>query len=1093
MHPLIPRTSSLSRAGPHFAIWLLTALLAGVVWLHTFSLIDEDRQRIIARTENDLVNLGRVSQEHAESTFASADQALRIVLAQYREHDGRIDLKAMNEQGLFDRRILLQISIIDAQGALQQSNLPYRPGLDHSDRQHFKVHLATERDELFISQPILGRSSGRWSIQLSRRMTARDGTFAGVTVASLDPAYFTRFYGDLELGKLGAAALLGLDGMVRARRQGSLESFEGNAASSPLISRVAQGEMSGTQTDRSPIDGIERIIHFRKLPSFPLIAVIGMATADVFANHETTRTNLLQQATVVSFLLVILAFITSLYVFAKQRHLVAQRRTLRQLQTLTSRVPGVVYQYLLRPDGGISLPFASDGLFELCGLRPDEVVHDASRLLDLIHPDDAKVLAATMETSARMLTPWEQEFRLCFADGTVRWLSGKGVPQRLRGGSVLWACFVHDATWQRRQNAELVAERTKLQATLDAIPDLLFELGLDGRYHACHAPRTELLAAPPETLIGKRVADVMPPDAAAVVMAALHEAHAHGRSAGKQFALALEQGSRRFELSVARKPALPDEDLRFIVLSRDVTESWRVQEALRESEEREHGRAEEMSKLLDAVPAAVWIAHNPQATEITGNRLSYEWLHAPEGENVSLSGPNAERLQGFEMFRNGKKMAPAEMPLQLAASGIEVRDYEFDFVYRDGTHRRVAGNAVPLLDQGGKLRGAISAFVDITARQEADTARQLAQAEAERANNAKSRVLAAASHDLRQPLSALSLYLTVLDNTVLPAHQPVLASMKDCIGNLSELLNDLLDLSMLDAQVVTPKFRSFPIADALAGLESIHAPKARLKGLRLRCVPSQLTAHTDPVLFRRIVGNLIANAIRYTEHGGVLVACRRRFGKTWVEVWDSGIGIAADKTEEIFEEFKQLDDGARTRGSGLGLAIVAKTAALLGLAIRVRSRPGRGSLFAVELPLGQAQAIASPASRRLGYRPLCIAVVDDNPTVRTALAQALQSTGHRVLAAATGAQLLAELDKLGGRQLDIVISDYRLADGETGFDVIAALRTTLRTDLPALLITGDTDQSVVRSMAERGIAVLHKPLDLEILQQQITSLTDQTG
>jgi CheY-like chemotaxis protein len=232
-----------------------------------------------------------------------------------------------------------------------------------------------------------------------------------------------------------------------------------------------------------------------------------------------------------------------------------------------------------------------------------------------------------------------------------------------------------------------------------------------------------------------------------------------------------------------------------------------------------------------------------------------------------------------------------------------------------------------------------------------------------------------------------------------------------------------------------------------------------------------------------MLGNLLSNALRYTERGGVLIACRRRRGVTWVEVWDTGIGIAEDRTVEIFEEFRQLGDNARNRGSGLGLAIVAKSAALLGLRVRVRSRPGRGSMFAVELPPGTTARRLAGA--RVKARALRIALVEDNPRVRQALVYALSGNGHELVAAGTGQELLSEL---AGHAPDILISDYRLGDGETGFDVVTAVRAAFGDTLPALLITGDTDPKLMRSMASRGIVVQHKPLDIEALQACIAGL-----
>lgn len=380
-------------------------------------------------------------------------------------------------------------------------------------------------------------------------------------------------------------------------------------------------------------------------------------------------------------------------------------------------------------------------------------------------------------------------------------------------------------------------------------------------------------------------------------------------------------------------------------------------------------------------------------------------------------------------------------------------------------------------------------FTDATQRRAADEALRAAMADAERANNAKSRFLAAASHDLRQPLAALGIYGSALESHVAPAGQPLLANMKDCIASLGELLNDLLDLSKLEAGVVEPTPSHFAIGDLLAHLEAVHLPDALSKGLRLRFVPTRQVAHTDRVLIQRLLGNLIANAIRYTERGGVAVGCRRREGRIWIEVWDTGIGIPQDKTSEIFEEFRQLDHGARTRGSGLGLAIVARTAALLGLAIRVRSQLGKGSLFAIEIPVGdRASAAAATSGFSAGYRSLRVAIVEDNFNVRTALLQALSGVGHAVIAAATGLELAQDIEAF---RPDILIADYRLANGATGIEAIKAARKTLGYDLPALLLTGDTDPRLVRSLASSGIVVLHKPVDFETLQAYMEDLTYQ--
>ena len=373
---------------------------------------------------------------------------------------------------------------------------------------------------------------------------------------------------------------------------------------------------------------------------------------------------------------------------------------------------------------------------------------------------------------------------------------------------------------------------------------------------------------------------------------------------------------------------------------------------------------------------------------------------------------------------------------------------------------------------------------DISAKKAWEADLMAAKREAEQATLSKARFLAAASHDLRQPLSALGIYVNMLGQNAAAAEAPLFRNMTNCVANLSELLTDLLDLSKLDAGVVAPKISTFSIPELLDGALSAHSPVAAQKGLQLRCRYRPMNAQTDPVLFSRIVNNLIANAVRYTEHGGILVGCRQHQGKMWIEVWDSGIGIPPDKTGEIFEEFRQLGSTARNRGSGLGLAIVAKTAALLGLSIRVRSRVGKGSMFAIELPPGGEIQPVETVQPTL--RALRVALVEDNPVVLTAMTLFIEHRGHQVIAAATAAALLERLDGLAP---DIVVSDYRLDFGYTGVDVIAAVRQAFGEHLPALLVTGDTDPALLRNLASDNIVVLHKPVDVDYLHAQMAELT----
>lgn len=512
--------------------------------------------------------------------------------------------------------------------------------------------------------------------------------------------------------------------------------------------------------------------------------------------------------------------------------------------------------------------------------------------------------------------------------------------------------------------------------------------------------------------------------------------------------------------------------LRAMGIALDISTRKNIESALMESEENYRSLAENSSDWVWAMDLDGHTTYtNDKGAQILG--LSYEAFLVTD--SITLVHP-----EDMPLFR--------QVLAQAVADRSGWRNIRIRFRHKNGSYRTLESCASPLFDLAGNLTGFQGMDRDISERKALEAELIAAKAEAEKANNDKSRFLAAASHDLRQPLAALSLYIGVLARRATPESLKLIGSIQDCLKSLSELLSDLLDVSKLEAGVVIPKLSGFAIDELLMPLVSVHAAAAELKGLRLHFRRCSAVVRTDQMLLARLVGNLIVNAIRYTNRGGILIACRRHQGKLWLEVWDTGVGIAEEHLGSIFEEFKQLGDEARTRGSGLGLAIVAKTAKLLDLKIRVCSRPGRGSLFAIELPLGRALEPAAAKPLQHAARHLRIGLVDDNTNVLQALTLVLAEAGHEVVAATNGAELIK---RLGQQAPDIVISDYRLAAKETGFDVIAAARALFGQELPAFIITGDTDPALIRNMAERGITVHYKPLQMEAFQACIIDATER--
>ena len=357
-----------------------------------------------------------------------------------------------------------------------------------------------------------------------------------------------------------------------------------------------------------------------------------------------------------------------------------------------------------------------------------------------------------------------------------------------------------------------------------------------------------------------------------------------------------------------------------------------------------------------------------------------------------------------------------------------------------------------------------------------------AKAQAEAANLSKTRFLAAASHDLLQPLNAARLFLGALVEIDLPANAvPLVANAETAFESVERLLSALLDISKLDAGVLTPVIEDVPLGPLLRRLMTEFTPLAERKGLSLRLLPTAAVARTDRDMLSRAIMNLISNAIRYTRQGGVLVGVRRDGDGFRVEVIDTGVGIPPEKQPEIFEEFRRLgtDVEQKDRGFGLGLAIVERIARILEHPLSVRSVPGRGSRFALRLPASRlrerAPATAPPqaAADRHGMGALLL-VIENEAAIREGMRALLQGWGHGVLTAAAAEPAIDALRRSEERP-SAVIADYHL-DGCTGVDAINRVRASLGAAIPAVVITADRTPEVQQELATLGLPVLGKPV-----------------
>lgn len=402
---------------------------------------------------------------------------------------------------------------------------------------------------------------------------------------------------------------------------------------------------------------------------------------------------------------------------------------------------------------------------------------------------------------------------------------------------------------------------------------------------------------------------------------------------------------------------------------------------------------------------------------------------------------------------------------------------------------------VPLpFGSGGELAVLESGIADMAAKlkhgqeileQRIEEATRLLTAQkeqAERANLAKSRFLAAATHDLRQPMHALTLFVAALKERIqYPEVSRIVHNIESSVTAMQGMFNALLDISRLDAGVLQTHPRDFHLQDLFDRLRMDFTPHAQEKELRLIVVPTRAIVRTDPVLLERILMNLISNGIRYSVQGGVVVGCRRTKGGLRIEVWDSGKGIPEHRQKEIFQEFVQLNNPERDRnkGLGLGLAIVERMARLLGSLIEIKSVVGKGSVFSIKVPRGNAKRVieeTAPAItvRRNDLKGALVVFVDDESTILEGMEVLLRDWGCQPVIAATAMGALAGLIQ-AGRPPDIIVSDYRLREQENGIEVIAKIREHYGIDIPAILVSGDTGPELLREAKEKGLRIMHKP------------------
>ncbi|HEY0835889.1 MAG TPA: PAS domain S-box protein [Azospirillum sp.] len=997
----------------------------------------------------------------------------------------------------------LQVQVTDADGVIRCSTEPAALGMAVGDRAHLRIAMVT--GGFAVGEHIRRRTTGAPALPFALPYTDRDGAVAGTVTALVDLGWLEAYLKAKPMPYNASVLITDRNGTVLVRAP-TLPGVNGTQVPERFRRLLAARE-NGT-VEMPGIDGTERILAYSPVD----VGAVGLLLAVGIDKSQATAPidEAMRRALVVIAAVAVATLFGAWWIGVRMvRHPVAalMDATRRWRAGDLSARSGVAdtasefgqlgrafdamaedlqRQARVREEANATahkmaavLSSTTDGVFEVDRSFTILYVNDRARALigngrDLVGKRLWDVFPEAVgtvfhEQYTRALREQEAvEFEGYFAP-LEAWFSVRVFPSP--GGL---AVFFQDVT-ARKRNETALAEASRENGALLALLNSLLEHAPVGfaffdrehRYLRINTALADIHGVPAEVYLGRPVAEVLPMNAPAVDPV-IERVFATGEAVRSHEVVGetpRHPGVRRHWLTSFYPVRADGAVVAVGVVVMEISDQRAAEAARRQSEERFRSVFEQASVGIERVA-------------LDGRLLDVN------GKLCAILGARREDLVG-RCFRTITD--PADLPAEEALLDRllvgDIPSYAIEKRYRR------AGGAtvwVRVTSSLGRITGTeeayrISIVEDITERKAMEEDLKRAKDEAERANLAKTKFLAAASHDLRQPLQSLFFFTAALANHVSSDRGgEVLGLLERGLDALKGLLDSLLDVSRLDAGLVTPTVEDFPITEVLDLVSAAYAPVAQEKALSWRVDGSAVTVRSDRTLLVRMLRNLIENALRYTTAGEVAVECRASASALLICVRDTGMGIPPDHMERIFEEFHQVGNPERdrTQGLGLGLAIVRRLSRLLRHPVTAHSNVGGGSEFCIAVPLGRTVAVepappAEPAAPS-GRGRLAV-LVDDDAIVLMGLQLILAEWGYEVLTAGSADQAMERLEG-EGRRPDIVVADYRLREGRVGTEAILRVRERFGATIPGVILTGETGPECLHDAATHGLRVVHKPV-----------------